>query len=651
MMHTLLSPASRASLDVGGLSARVEEALDGATVLTATTSLQVVLQEGDRAQAAYLLTWDTALAGTLVTDTLMSLTFQDERWGVEWSGDLIWPGLGANNRLYSEYYVPARANIYDREGLVLASEGTIVTVGVVPSQIEEEQTMLERLSRLTGLAPDEIRSRYVGRPAEWWSPIADIAAEASVEHADILLETPGVEAREKDGRTYWGGMVAPHVVGWVSPVPAEEAEDYHRRGYRGDEWVGVSGLERWGEPYLAGQHGGAIYLMDPTGNILSVLAEREAMPSRAIYTTLNRGFQQQVQEILGDRRGAIVVLDAQTGALLALASGPGFDPNIFVGPGSSPDLHAVLADPNHPLFNRATLGTYPTGSVFKIITLAAALEAGGMGPDNGFWCPGYWDGLGASYRKYCWKEDGHGNITLEDALTGSCNVTFYSVGQTLDGIDPSILPRFGREFGLGRLTGIEGVMEVEGLVPDPTWRLETTGQAWFVGDSVNLAIGQGDLKVTPLQVARMVAAVANGGTLYRPYVVERIGQEVVGQPEVVGSLPISAENLRIIQDAMLGVTSAPLGTARHRFQGLGIPVAGKTGTAEAPGVNAEPHSWFAAYAPADAPEIAIVVMVENAGEGSTVAAPLTRQVIEAYYGLALTPLPQIEPTPTPTVEP
>jgi len=654
-MYGLLSSASQATTDVEAFAARYQTALQTATVLTVTATIQAVLQEGEQAQAAYRLTWETALVGTLVTDTVMSLTLQGDRWGVEWSGDLIWPGLGEANYLYMEHHVPARANIYDRNGLALASEGTIVTVGVVPAQIRDEAAVLAALSLVTGLPPEEIRSRYADRPPGWWTPIADIPAQVSVDHADLLLNTPGIEAREKEGRTYWGGGIAPHVIGWVAPVPAEEAEAFRRLGYRGDEWVGVAGLEQWGEPYLAGRHGGTLYLMSPAGQVLSVLAHRDAVPSRPIYTTFDREFQRRVQEILGDRRGAIVVLDVHTGAVLALASGPSFDPNVFVGPGSGLERNAVLSNPAHPLLNRATQGTYPCGSVFKIVTMAAALEGGGMTPETSFWCPGYWEGLGPAYRKTCWREEGHGNITLKDALTASCDVTFYAVGQALDGVDPNLLPTFGRAFGLGTPTGLEEVVEAEGLMPDPAWKEATYGEGWWVGDSVNLAIGQGYLLVTPLQVARMMAAVANGGTLYRPYVVERIGPagegypEIVFEPEEVGSLPVSPEHLAAIREALAGVTTAPIGTATHRFRGMSIPVAGKTGTAQAPGADSLPHSWFAAYAPADEPEIAVVVMVENAGEGSSVAAPMVRQVVEAYYGLPLTPLPpEAQPTPTPT---
>ena len=367
-----------------------------------------------------------------------------------------------------------------------------------------------------------------------------------------------------------------------------------------------------------------------------------------------------MQKIRGGRKGAIVVLDVHSGAVRALASGPGFDTNFFVGPAGEVGRSQTLADPGRPLFNRATQGTYPSASVFKIVTLSAAVEDAEMDPDQTFfYCPGYWEGLGPASRKGCWKAEGHGDISLKDGLTASCDVTFYAVGQTLDGVSPDVLPRFGRGFGFGVPTGLEGVPEEGGLMPDPGWKTTTLGEAWWVGDTVNLSIGQGYLLVTPLQVARMIAAVANGGTLYRPYVVGRIGPagdtipEQVTQAQEVGALPISPEHLASIQEALLGVTTNPIGTAPHRFAGLSIPVAGKTGTAEVGGPDTVPHSWFAAYAPANNPEIAITVLVENAGEGATVAAPLTRQVVEAYYGLPLSPLPPqaeegyVPPTPTP----
>jgi penicillin-binding protein 2 len=659
-MYARLSPGSRAAVDVEGFAQRYQNALASATVLTVTTRLQSVLRKDDRAYAAFRLALDTALVGTLITDTVMALDLHEGQWWVDWDEGLIWPQLADEHYFRMAYTIPVRANIYDRAGLGLATQGTIVTVGVVPGQIEEEEALLAALSLVTGLSLDEIRGRYVAAPADWKVPIADISAEASVNHNDLLSSISGIYRDEKGGRTYPRGGIAPHVVGWVALVPAEQLAAYRARGYRGDEWVGVSGLEAWGEEILAGQHGGRLVVVTSAGEEVITVAERAALPSRAIYTTLDRGFQEQVERIIGGRKGAIVVLDVHSGAVLALASGPGFDSNVFVGPAGAVGRSQVLADPRRPLFNRATQGTYPSASVFKIVTTAAALEKAGMHPDQTmFYCPGFWEGLGPASRKGCWKAEGHGNISLKDALTASCDVTFYAVGQTLDGVGPDVLPEFGRGFGFGEPTGLVGVIEEAGLVPDPAWKADAVGENWWVGDTVNLAIGQGYLLVTPLQVARMIAAVGNGGTLYRPYVVERIAAagdaipEQVTQPEIVGQLPLSSEHLAAIQEALYGVTTRSIGTALYRFVGLSIPVAGKTGTAEVGGPDTVPHSWFAAYAPADRPEIAVVALVENAGEGTSVAAPLVRQVIEAYYGLPLSPLPPqakegyVPPTPTP----
>jgi penicillin-binding protein 2 len=594
----------------------------------------------------------------------MELVRIGESWGVVWDAGLIWPQLTGDKYFRTAYSIPVRANIYDRNGLGLATQGTIVTLGVIPAQIGDEETVLNALSSITDLSAEEIRARYESANPEWKVPIADIPAEVSVEQNELLSSLAGVYRDEKTGRTYPRGEAAPHVVGWVAPVPAEELMAYRSRGYRGDEMVGVAGLEAWGEEILAGQHGGTLTIVTSTGEQVAELRHREAVPGRSIYTTVDRDVQEKAQEILGGRKGAIVVLDVRGGAIRALVSGPGFDPNVFVGPTDDVERSDVLTDPRHPLVNRALQGTYPTGSVFKIVTMSAGLEAAELDPlQSTFNCPGYWDGLGSGARKYCWKKDGHGEIVLQDGLSASCNVTFYSVGKRLHEIDPGALSRFGQEFGMGQATGLEALLEEDGLMPDPTWKEDQIGEPWYPGDTVNLAIGQGYLRVTPIQVARMMAAVANGGTLYRTFIVDRIeageeAPETITEPKTVGALPLSSEHLAALQKGLLGVTTnREIGTASHRFEGLSIPVAGKTGTAEAGGADAEPHSWFAAYAPADDPEIAVVVVAENAGEGSTVAAPLARQVVEAYYGLPLTDLPPeaeegyAPPTPTPSAEP
>jgi penicillin-binding protein 2 len=644
-MYSQLAPAQREQLTSEAFAGAYRTPLHTTTTISVTTLPETLNIDNDRAWIDFREVWHTAVFGDLQANNRLDMVRIGAQWWIEWDASTVWPDLVDGSRFGIEYQIPPRANIYDTTGAGLAIPATIVTVGVIPGRIEDEALLLDTLYKVLGLTYDEIQQRYAGQPADWYIPISDITSEESLAY-DEMLTLPGVERRERTGRLYTLDGVASHVVGWLSPVPAEEYTEYRNLGYRGDEYVGISGLEAWGEEFLAGKNGARLYLVGSDGTYLGGMAEREAERGRAIYTMLDRDLQYQAEQALGARRGAVVAVDVATGAIRAMASGPGFDNNVFVRPTENWRLQATLSDPNQPLLNRATLGQYPAGSVFKIVTMAAGLGPGAMQAETPFSCPGYWDGLGVANRKFCWLETGHGDIVLQDGLTASCNVVFYEVGNRLDAIDTQALPTYGKAFGLGAVTGLTELPEASGLVPDPDWKWATYRENWGTGDTVHLAIGQGFLLVTPLQIARMVAAVANGGTLYQPYLVDRIAgpdgtSQVIAGPTVVGSLPVSAVHLAIIQEAMLGVTTnTQIGTAAHRFAGLDIPVAGKTGTAEPAQKDAVPHSWFAGYFPADNPEIAMVVLVENAGEGSTVAAPMFRQILEGYNGLPITPLPE-----------
>jgi len=656
-MYAHLSPSLRAGLTSERFAQAYNTALDTTTTITVTATPQELALQGSEAWISFQETWQTALFGTLETQNRLPLILEENVWWINWQRGVIWPDLADGNTFGIEYKVPPRANIYDKSGAGLAVPSTIVTVGVIPGQVQDEQALLSALSQALGLSAEEIRATYAGQPATWFIPIADISGEESIRY-DELLAQPGVQRRERAGRAYPLEGVGAHVVGWVSPIPAESVDEYKRQGYRADARVGVAGLEAWGERLLAGKNGGRLYIVDAEGNYLRSMAEQDPERGRALTSTLDRALQKNAEDILGDRRGAIVALDPDTGAVRALVSGPSFDSNNFVRPTDEAERRALLNNPDRPLLNRATQETHACGSVFKIVTIAAALESENATAQSGFFCPGYWDGLGAQNRKTCWLETGHGNINLKDGLTASCNVVFYEVGKRLHLADPEILPTYGAAFGLGQRTGLQELFEVQGLMPDPQWKQDTYFEGWATGDTVNLAIGQGFILVTPLQVGRMIAAVANGGTLYQPYLIEKIAANNVAAEEIIapvatGQLPLSTVNLATIKDALLGVTSQPLGTSNLLFEVLEIPVAGKTGTAQVPGETALPHSWFAGYFPANDPELAMVVMVENAGEGSVVAAPMFRQVIEAYYGLPITPLPEnpdlpSEPTPTDT---
>ncbi len=437
----------------------------------------------------------------------------------------------------------------------------------------------------------------------------------------------------------------------MGPIYKEDLEKWQKKGYGGDELVGQAGLEAWGEPYLAGQRGGVLTLIDNHGVWVSTLAERPAVPARSLYTTLRRDFQQTAEALLaqGGKPGAVVALDPRDGAILALASYPTYDPSRFVPTISADEWARLDADPQRPLINRALQAAYPPGSVFKIVTLAAGLERGDLTRDSHFTCNGIWTRLGAEWPKVCWLKTGHGPIDVITGLTVSCDVVFYETGLLLDSLDADILPTYARGFGLGQPSGLQELPESPGLVPDIAWKRAAYDEPWTPGDSVNLAIGQGFLLTTPLQIARLMAAIANGGTFLRPQIVYRIGDEVVLQREEMGQLPIHAEHLAEIQEGLRGAATLPYGTAYRALRDLPFAVAGKTGTAETG--EAEPHAWFVGYAPADAPEIVIAVVIEHSGEGSTVAAPLFRKLVEAYFGIEPVETPTPAPAPTLTTQP
>jgi penicillin-binding protein 2 len=643
LMYGLLTPSSQATITRDSLMHTYQAVAAEATITRVQAQLRAALQEGEQAHVAYAVTMDTALFGPLNVENEMTLRYEDGRWGVDWSPQLIFRELTAGNLVHLTPRAPPRANIYDRNGLGLAVAGTMVTVGVVPGQIEDEGNLLAELSRVLGSDPAAIQAKYAGARADWFVPIADISGEQSQAHYATLSAIPGVAFREKSVRVYNEGGIAPHAVGYLGAIPAEELSDWQALGYSGDELVGRSGLERWGEPYLAGERGGTLSVVTPQGEVVAVLKDRPAAASRSVYSTLDREFQRQVENLLGQRTGAVVVMDPRNGQVLALASYPRFDPNLFVGGISDDSWQALINDSGRPLINRAIQGTYPPGSVFKIVTLAAAMEGLGLTRQFTFNCTGLWTGLGPEWTKPCWLSTGHGVIDPVAALTASCDYSFYEMGLLLDGMNQLLLPDYARAFGLGDLSGLEGFAESPGLVPDNDWKLQTLGEGWASGDSVNLSIGQGYLLVTPLQVARLTAAVANGGILYRPQLALKVAAgpdspELIVEPEVMGHLPISENTLAAIQEGLAGVTTSRRGTATDVFVGFPISVAGKTGTAQVAELESEqqgtePHSWFAAYAPVDDPQVVVVAIVEHAGEGSRTAAPLVRQVLAAYFGI------------------
>lgn len=666
-MYSLISPNSQKEHTLDDFSNTYSSAENAMTLqnIKVTPSSSIVSPAGTSAQFSFHVTYNTLALGPIDKDLTMQLLLTpDGQWRVVWTPGLIFDELSGGNILVLQAQSPSRANIYDRNGLAfVTADASTVTIVAVPGQISTsaEDSMLDLLSRVLRLPKETIRNNYSGFPADQKVALGDADAEIVQANLAKLQSYPGLSFETKTTRRYFNAL-APHVIGYTSYIPSDQADKYKALGYPDDAIVGVSGLEAWGEQYLAGTRGGTLSAYTPSGAYVGQIASRDPQPAQSLYTTLDRNFQGAVQDALtsafqaGSKTwapkaggAAVVVLDVHTGNVLAMASYPDFDPNILNplnhNPLGTADTIQTLANSTlKPFLNRATQGRYPAGSIFKIVTLTAAYQSGIETPTQQFTCLGYWDGLGQDSRRYDWKQDGHGTITYAQALTASCDPAFYNAGLLLGQKDPNILSDFARQFGFGQKLNNQ-IEEDPGLIPDPAWMKSSLGQDWSLSDSVNIAIGQGAVIVTPLQAAVMVSAIANGGTVYRPHFVDHIGligekPSVTFQPEVIDKINVSPDNLKSIQESMRAVAAdANLGTAQWRLGDMQTPVAGKTGTAQVSGSESQPIAWFAGYAPYDNPEIAVVVMVENGGEGSVVAAPIFRRVVEAYYGQTITAWP------------
>lgn len=649
-MYAMLSAGTQATISETAFFERYEDI--GRTTQLTGIRYEIVssLIAPDEAQVRYRITLQSAILGDITRDTWIELERSSDSWKVAWTDSSILPELTADTNLLLAPVIPTRANVYDVNGLALATETDTVALFLTPNEVggkDAEEAMLVALSRLLGRTQDSILNLYDDiRDFNWYVHLGAVSFAEFQPYEATLNAVGGVGINFYPSRYYFSGGIAPHTVGYVSWIPEFDIERYLREGYIKDEFVGQSGVERVYEYALRGGQGGTLYLADSQGQLLRTLAQKDSEPPLAVYTNLDRELQSQVQEAIAEFTGAIVVIERDTGAIKAMVSSPGFDPNLFESnhPYTSQGLQEIFENTQNPLFDRTTHGTYPLGSVFKIITMAAGMESGLFQRDTIRDCPLEWNGL-SSITLYDWRYErglpARGDITLVQALERSCNTYFYQIGLELfnEGFETAISD-MAAGFGLGKATDFE-IGDEAGLIPDPATKLERFGASWGPQDVVELAIGQSFLTVTPIQVARYIAAIGNGGTLYRPQLINRIqsaeGEVVVDfQPDAQAELPLSAETLDAIQEAMFMVTSSPEGTARlvlrYPFT-LSIKTAGKTGTATT-GDFTDSHAWFAGYTfeeREDKPDIAVVVIVEFKGEGSTWAAPIFRRVVESYF--------------------
>lgn len=639
-MYNMLTPASQDAVALDKFSRRYIDTANRMTLQKFDFEILSKLTKPTTAQVAYRVTFHTKMLGDLTRDITMNLSMEKGDWRVQWDDGLVLPELHGGNTLALDLKTPTRGNIYDRDGEAIAAANDIFALGIVKSEMDgsQESLLLSELSRLTGILPDTIKAMYDND----YTYLGDYVAVGEAPRDEVLeryevlssLTEIGLRMTDYSGRFYYNQGVAPHVTGYVQQIYAEELDSYLRQGYRQDDLVGKAGLEVWGEQYLLGQRGASLYVTDPQGSPITRLAQVDSKPSESIYTTIDKDLQLQVQRAMAGFSGAAVVMERDTGRVLALVSSPGFDPNAFI-PGNfngTKQLTDYTSDGRNRLYNRASGNGYPLGSVFKIITMAAALESGVFEPEDTYNCQHtYTDLPGETLYDWTYAKDYEpsGVLNLQEGLMRSCNPWFYHIGVEMykQGHEKDI-SNMARAFGLGSKTNINGLdIDEAGQIPDPADESE----------AAQLAIGQGNTLVNPLQVARFIAAVGNGGTLYRPQLVEKItdpdgNSSFTFEPEEQGKLPVSEENLSVIQEAMRWVVSSSRGTAVRAFSGLNVPVYGKTGTAQTD--LEEPHAWFGAYSDAgraDKPDIAVAVIAEYAGEGSDIAAPITRRIFEVYF--------------------
>lgn len=557
-----------------------------------------------------------------------------------------------DNRMRVEVVPPVRGLIYDRAGVLLANNQPAYRLEIVPEQVKSLSDTIQRLSQLVSIT-DADKDRFYTRerqtPSFRGTPIRLNLTQREVAQFEVNREQfPGVDIRAGLTRNYPLGKYSAHLVGYVGGITERDLSRVDDKRYRGSSHIGKSGVELSYESQLHGYPGSRVVETNASGRALRQLEMRPPKAGDSLYLTLDSKLQKVAFDALGDSDGAVVALDPENGGILAMVSKPSYNPGLFIDGISHANYARLLKDPHKPLYNRTMQGQYPPGSTVKPVMAIGALETGAVDPNRKVWCPGYITLPGSNHRYRDWKRSGQGWIDLTQAIERSSDVYFYKLGLNL-GIDN--IHRYGTMFGLGQKTGVDLPRENSGIMPSREWKHGNRHLPWYPGETLITVIGQGFMTATPLQLALMTSELAERGHAYRPHILKswkdlETGQITDKAPEPLP--PIELKDKRhwdIVINAMRGVINNPHGTAHHYVgQNLKYPIAGKSGSAQvaglsqtevAPDLDSIPyqlreHALFIAFAPIDDPKIAIAVLVEHGGGGSSVAGPIARQVIDAY---------------------
>ena len=637
-MYALLTGNAKAAIAQDAFVTRYQNITTEATITDIKAEVEAAALNAkppassqDNLQVPFGITFTTSRVGQLTQSNYLLLKRQNGgNWGIEWSPAAIFKELGPDDLIHLFGDDPVRGNVYDRNGKELAVNDKAYSVFVVPGKITDEAALLDVLSQVLNLDKDKIKTKYTGGNPVWQMPIKDIPYDTPQDVQDRLLAVKGIGLNEKISRSYPQKESGANVIGYVGAITADDLKIYGPKGYREDDQIGRAGVERAEEiNSLGGVKGGRLTVLGRDGTLIKILQETPAQPGSNLYLTMEVNLQKTCEQLLGQRLGSITVMDPNDGSILALASFPNYDPNVFIQGISQQQYDALANDPRNPFQDRPVEGSYPTGSIFKVISASGALEKLGMTMETVYTCPGHWIGLGPQNAKDCWLKTGHGRISLYQGIVQSCDSVFYEIGKKMYETDPSMLPTITEAFGLGVSTSVQGLFDSAGQVPDKDWKQKVLKQVIFPGDDVNLAIGQGYLLATPLQMANVYAGIATGGVQPIPNLILRKdtnGTQTQAVGQKLRQLPVSDVHLAQIRKALTDVTTSGNGTATSSFYGSKVKVAGKTGTAESG--KPEPHAWFACFAPAEKAKYVIIVMLEQGGEGNVVAAPLARKVID-----------------------
>jgi len=551
-----------------------------------------------------------------------------------------------NNRIQLQDIPPFRGMIFDRNGELLVDNRPSFDLFLVPEDIQNRRNLAEIMGRLIGLDAGHVIEKLAGESSRYGFRPIPIKKNLSREELAVMeanfFNLPGVTIQVKPRRHYVMNDFASHLIGYLGEISDRQLKSGRYEDGRPGDLIGQFGVERIWQKELQGMRGGEQVEVDAAGRRLAVLSRKSPVAGENLALTLDKNLQLAAEKALSGKKGAIVAMNPMNGEILAMASAPSYDPNMFIEGLDRAEWTRLTTGKDFPLQNRAIQGQYPPASVFKIVMALAGLEEGLIDPEDQVFCGGSFKLGDHSFR--CWRKQGHGRVNLHQALVESCDVYFYTLGRRL-GVDK--IAQYAKMCGLGRASGFELGSEKEGLVPTSEWKLGRFGIPWQPGETISTSIGQSFVLVTPIQMARLMGAFFNGGILYEPRVVKWVGKE--GKeiyrftPRQGGKIKAKEEHLALIREALIGAVNEPRGTGSRSKIKEGT-VAGKTGTAQVISLEREKafgkedeippefkdHAWFVALATAENPVLAIAVLVENGGGGGAAAAPIAGELIKAY---------------------